>query len=77
MKKFIEFFKTSNHGYHLIGGFAVGLFAFTPYYALYAAGVAASCLELKDRLYGGRWDWVDWGLTVAGGAAAATIECIL
>jgi len=74
MKKIIEFLKISNHGYHLVGGFTIGIFAFSPYCALYAATVAASCLELKDRLSGGRWDWVDWGLTVVGGAAAATIE---
>lgn len=76
MKKIIEFLKTSNHGHHLAGGFAVGFFAFSPYYALYAAGIAASCLELKDRLHGGRWDWVDWSLTIVGGAVAAAIEWV-
>lgn len=71
MKKNIEFLKISNHGYHLVGGFTIGIFAFSPHGALYAAGVAASCLELKDRLWGGRWDWVDRSMTAIGGAAAA------
>ena len=36
------------------------------YCAAYAGlGVAAS-LELKDKLWGGEWDWIDFGLTVAG-----------
>ena len=30
--------------------------------------IAASCLELKDTLRGSPWDWIDWGLTVAGGS---------
>lgn len=44
--------KTSNRYKHLIGGFIVGLLALHPYAAIYAAAVAASCLELKDKLHG-------------------------
>lgn len=64
---------TSNRKRHLIGGFAVGLLGWTPWTAIYAAIVAASCLELKDHLYGYRWDWTDWLLTVAGGSIATLI----
>ena len=35
------------------------------------AAVAASCLELKDKLKGGLWDWIDWSLTVIGGILSA------
>ena len=60
MNKIIEFLKQSNRCKHLIGGLLVGLLAFSPWTALYAATVAASCLELKDKLKGGFWDWIDW-----------------
>ena len=51
--------------------------ALTPYAALYAAAIAASSLELKDKLRGGRWDWTDWTLTVTGGAIAALIFLVI
>ena len=59
MNKIIEFLKQSNRYKHLIGGLLVGILAFTPWTALYAAAVAASCLEL------------DWSLTVIGGILSA------
>ena len=71
MNKIIEFLKQSNRYKHLIGGLLVGILAFTPWTALYAAAVAASCLELKDKLKGGLWDWIDWSLTVIGGILSA------
>ena len=67
MNKIIEFLKQSNRYKHLIGGLLVGILAFTPWTALYAAAVAASCLELKDKLR----DWIDWSLTVIGGILSA------
>ena len=54
MNKIIEFLKQSNRYKHLIGGLLVGILAFTPWTALYAAAVAACCLELKDKLKGGK-----------------------
>lgn len=70
MKKIIAFLKNSNHYKHLIGGFIVSA-------GIYAAVVAATCLELKDRLYGNKFDLTDWLLTVAGGALAAVIWLII
>ena len=71
MKKIITFLKTSNRYKHLVGGLMVGLLGFTPWTAIYATVVAACCLELKDALRGGLWDWIDWGLTVVGGIMSA------
>jgi len=73
LDKIIAFLKTSNRYKHLIGGFIVGLLALSPFAAIYAAIVAASCLELKDKLHGCQWDWLDWTLTTLGGIAAAAI----
>ena len=63
MNKIIEFLKQSNRYKHLIGGLLVGFAALNPWTALYASIIAASCLELKDKLKGGLWDWIDWSLT--------------
>lgn len=49
MNKFFSFFAVSNRYKHLIGGFIVATLAGSFYAAIYAAAVAASCLELKDR----------------------------
>lgn len=59
MNKILSFFNQSNRKKHLGGGFLVGLCAFGVWPAIYAAIVAASCLELKDYLYHNRWDWKD------------------
>lgn len=71
MNKIIEFLKQSNRYKHLIGGLLVGFAALNPWTALYASIIAASCLELKDKLKGGLWDWIDWSLTVIGGILSA------
>ena len=68
MNKIFSFFAASNRYKHLIGGFHA---------AIYAAAVAASCLELKDRLNGNLWDWTDWLCTVLGGSIAALMFYVL
>lgn len=77
MKKIIEFLKKSNHYKHLIGGFVVGLLACSPWAALYSADVAATCLELKDKMYSNFYDWTDWSLSVGGGVFAALFWLII
>ena len=68
MANWLEWFRASNRWKLLAGGALIGLLCLDWWGALVAVGSAASCLELKDRLWGGKWDWVDWCLTVAGGA---------
>lgn len=77
MGKIISFLKKSNRYKHLIGGFIVGLLACGPYPAIYSAIIAGSCLELKDKLHGCPWDWIDWLSTVAGGAMVAVLWLLL
>lgn len=50
MNKIFSFLKKSNRYKHLIGGLLVGLCALSPWAAIYSAIIAASCLELKDKL---------------------------
>ena len=65
----INWFKQSNRWKHLLYGFLVSIiagFAFT-------LGCAAG-MEFKDRARGGKWDWIDFGLTVAGGLAGLALR---
>ncbi len=78
MKKSIAFLQNSNHYKHLIGGFIVSWLTASPYAGIYAAVVAANCLELKDRLYGNKFNLTNRLLTVAGGAMPdRPIACLL
>lgn len=77
MNKIFSFLKKSNRYKHLIGGFPVGLSALSPWPAIYSAIVAASCFELKDKLHGCQWDWIDWACTVLGGIIAMSFWLIV
>lgn len=66
MKKIIEWLKTSNRWKHIVGGLIIGIGANTNYCAAYAGVIAAASLEYKDRAWGGKWDWIDFGLTLGG-----------
>lgn len=66
MKKILEWLKASNRWKHLLGGVLVGCGANGWYCAVYAGCAVAGALELKDKLWGGKWDWVDLALTIAG-----------
>lgn len=66
MKKLIAWFLSSNRYKHFCGGIAIGAGAGSDYCAAYAGIGVAAALELKDRQWGGKWDWMDFALTVAG-----------
>lgn len=63
---FLKFLTTSNRHKHLLGGVVIGMLANTPYCAAYAGVGVASALELKDKLWGGKPDVVDWAITIIG-----------
>lgn len=65
----INWFKQSNRWKHLLYGFLVSLIAGLAFTLGCAAG-----MEFKDRLHGGKWDWIDFGLTVAGGLAGLALR---
>lgn len=66
MKKIIKWIKESNRWKHIIGGFVIGLGADSNYCAAYAGCGVAAALELKDKLWGSKWDWIDFGMTLFG-----------
>lgn len=49
----------------------------TPYCAALCGFGVASALELKDKLWGGKWDWIDWSLTIAGVAVGYSIRACI
>lgn len=75
MKRLADWLRESHRGLHLLGGALIGLCADSHYGAAYAAVLTAAALEFKDRAWGGRWDWTDFALTVAGAAAGRTLFC--
>lgn len=64
--KILNWLKTSNRWKHILGGAAIGAFSGSDYCALYASILSAASLEYKDKAHGCEWDWIDFGLTVAG-----------
>lgn len=43
---------------------------------LFAAGLATG-MELKDKLKGGRYDWLDWVATVLGGLIGQALQLLV
>lgn len=72
MKNIINWLKESNRSKHLIGGILIGLGADDIYCAAYAGIGVAGALELKDKLWGGEPDWIDFAITVLGVAIGQT-----
>ena len=75
--KLIDWFAASNRWKHLVGGILIGLGSNTNYCAAYAGIGVAAALELKDKLHGGKWDWIDFGLTVAGVSIGRLVRILL
>lgn len=66
--------RESNRCKHLVGGVLIGIGANDVYCAAYAGIGVASALELKDKLWGGKLDIIDWLLTVGGVAVGYGIR---
>ena len=66
MNKLIRWIMASNRYKHILGGLFIGALADSDYCAAYAGIGVAAALELKDKQWGGEWDWTDFALTVAG-----------
>lgn len=77
MKKVFEWFSLSNRWKHLVGGVIVGIGADTTYCAAYTGLIVVSALEYKDKAHGGKWDWIDFGLTIAGVIVGHLIRILL
>ena len=63
----MNWFTESHRWQHLVGGIMIGILSLGNWYTAAVAGIGiASALEFKDNSWGGRWDWLDWIITIAG-----------
>lgn len=69
---FKEDFKESNRNKHFLYAIPIGLVLTI----LCAIGVAAG-MEFKDKMYGNKWDWKDFGFTVLGGFVGQILQILL
>ena len=77
MRKLFTWLKESNRYKHLLGGIAIGAFANSLYCAAYAGIGVTTALELKDKMWGGKFDFVDLSLTLAGVAIGYGVRIII
>lgn len=77
MNKIISWIKQSNRYKHLIGGFVIGLLSLCPTSGLYATFLVALALEYKDKLWGGKFDWLDALTTMIGGIAGTFLNILM
>lgn len=62
----------SNRNKHFLYAIPAGLFGTI----LFVLGIAIG-LELKDKLYGNKWDWLDLLATIFGGLIGQIIQIII
>lgn len=62
-------FKESNRDKHFLYAIPCGLIGTE----LFVAGLATG-MEFKDKLYGNKWDWIDWLMTITGGLIGQAIQ---
>lgn len=65
----MDWLKQSNRLKHLLYAIPIGLLGTI----LCVLGLATG-MELKDKLWGGKWDWLDWLATILGGLVGQIIQ---
>lgn len=68
----MDWFLESNRWKHFLYAIPIGAI-FT---ILCVLGVASG-MEFKDKQWGGKWDWLDWTVTILGGIVGQTIPFII
>ena len=77
MRKLFKWLKESNRYKHLLGGIAIGAFANSLYCAAYAGVGVATALEVKDKMWGGKVDFIELSLTLAGVAIGYGVRIMI
>lgn len=77
MKKIINWLKESHRWLHIVIGLLVGFGAMGWYCAAYTGIGISVTSELKDKLWGGLWDWADFLLTVGSVAVGYVIHGLI
>lgn len=74
----MSWFTESNRWKHFLGGFILGLLSLGDWYTALLVGLTVSAaLELKDKLWGGRWDSIDFAITVFGCCLGYSVSLII
>lgn len=76
-QKLFKWLSASNRWKHLVGGVMIGLGADDWYCACYTGAGVGAALELKDVLYVGSWDLIDFALTAGGAVVGHSIRSVL
>ena len=77
MKKIWEWLKDSHRWLHILLGLLIGFGANGWFCAAYAGIGVAVTSELKDKLWGGKFDLVDFVLTIGGVAVGYVIRGLI
>lgn len=77
MKKLWNWLTTSNRWKHLVGGVCVGFLPLNWWAGIYAACAVGLALEYKDEAHGGKWDWIDCGMTALGGVVGGCLTLLV
>ena len=73
----MNWFLQSNRWKHFLGGIIIGLFSQDWYCTIYSGLGIASALEFKDKQHGGKWDWIDWTITLIGDIIGYLIRLLI
>lgn len=74
VRKFFAWMKESNRWKHLLLGVGIGLASDDVCCAALSGLSAAGGMEIKDVQWGGKFDWTDLGVTMAGVATEYAIR---
>jgi hypothetical protein len=77
MKKIWDWLMDSHRWLHILIGLLIGFGSTSLYCAAYAGIGVAVTSELKDKLWGGLWDWWDFILTVLSVAIGYVIHGLI
>ena len=72
VKMLPKWIKQNNRHKHLFYAIPIGFF-----FTLICVVGVASGLEYKDKLYGNRWDWLDWVATIIGGIIGQSLQLLV
>ena len=77
MKKLWNWLKESNRWQHIAISVMIGLLFDNLIGTAICAIMVGIALEYKDKAYGGKWDWVDFSLTIAPALVVNGIKVLI
>lgn len=75
--KLLKWLNESNRWKHIVGGWGVAMLAPSIACGVYSVAVVATALEFKDKQWGGKFDLIDWLMTIIGGGMAVLMRWLV